>query len=162
MGESSGGGDGERVESWTAKLMSVPFGQWLVGLAGVATLGAGGYYFYKAYSEKYKSHLRRTGLTEKLDPVVKAGLVAHGVVVGIIGGFLIYAALTAEPGQAGGLGQAFETVRQMAFGRILLILLTVGLIGFSIYCFIEAIFRIVPRRSGPDVRTLASQANPAS
>lgn len=164
MGRSSGGGqgDGGKAQDWTAQLMSAPYGQWLVGLAGAVTVGAGVYYGYKALAEKYKSHLRRTALTERLDPVVKAGLIAHGIVVAIIGGFLIYAAMTASAGQAGGLGQAFETVRSAPFGRFLLGALALGLIGFAVYCFIEAVYRIVPRRAGSDVKTLAKKAASAA
>lgn len=156
VGLGTGGGGG--TQGWTAKLMSMPYGQWLVGIVGAAVVGACIYYIYKAYSGEYKGHLRRTALMEKLDPAAKAGLVAHGIGVGLIGGFLIYAAATASPAEAGGLGKAFDAVRQVAFGRILLILLTAGLIGFAVYCFIEAVYRIVPARAGPDVKTLAKKA----
>ncbi|KZY29824.1 hypothetical protein A3731_05545 [Roseovarius sp. HI0049] len=152
------GTGGQGSKSWTAKLLATEYGPWIMGLAGAAVVGTGIYYFYKAYSEKYKSHLKRTALMERLDPAAKVGLVAHGVAVALIGGFLIYAAVTASPEQAGGLGKAFDTVRQVAFGRILLILLTAGLIAFAVFCFIEAVYRIVPARAGPDVKTLAKKA----
>lgn len=155
IGTGSGGS-----KSWTAKLLATEYGPWIMGLAGAAVVGAGIYYFYKAYSEKYKAHLRRTALMERLDPAAKVGLVAHGVGVALIGGFLIFAAVTASPEQAGGLGKAFDTIRGMAFGRILLILLTGGLIAFALFCFIEAVYRIVPARAGPDVKTLAKRADP--
>jgi len=157
LGMGTGGGD---TQSWTARLLAQDYGPWIVGLVGATVVGAGIYYFYKAYSEKYKSHLRRTELTEKLDPAAKAGLVAHGVAVALIGGFLIYAGVTASPEEAGGLGKAFDTVRSVAFGRILLILLASGLIAFALFCFMEAVYRIVPARAGPDVKTLAARADP--
>lgn len=153
IGTGSGGS-----QSWTAKLLATQYGPWIMGIAGATVVGAGIYYFYKAYSGKYKSHLRRTAVMEKLDPAAKVGLVAHGVAVALIGGFVIYAAVTASPEQAGGLGKAFDTIRSMAFGRILLILLTAGLIAFAVFCFIEAVYRIVPARAGPDVKTLAKKA----
>ena len=37
-------------------------------------------------------------------------------------------------------------------------LLTAGLIAFALLCFIEAVYRIVPARAGPDVKTLAKRA----
>lgn len=160
-GAGSGGGDG-KVEDWTAQLMALPFGRWLVGIVGVITIGAALYYGWKGVSEKYKSHIRRTALTERLDPAVKAGLVMHGVVVALIGAFLIYAAATANPDQAGGLGQAFETVRSAAYGAYLLMVLALGLVGFAVYCWIEAAYRVIPARAGSDIRTLARKANPAS
>lgn len=153
-----GGGGGGSTQDWTAQLMSVPFGRWLVGLVGVAVIGAGIYYAQKGFTGKYKQRLRRTEMTEKLDPAAKWGLVAHGIVVGMIGAFFVYAAWTADPSEAGGIGQAFQTVRDAAFGRILLGLLALGMLGFAVFCFIEAAYRIVPRRAGEDVSTLASDA----
>lgn len=158
LATGGGSGGGGSTEDWTAQLMSQPFGQWLVGIAGACVIGAGAYYAHKGWTGKYKRRLRRNRTTERLDPACKWGLVAHGIVVGIIGGFLVYAAWTADPSQAGGIGQAFASVREVAFGRILLGLLGLGMLGFAIYCFIEAVYRIVPRRAGDDVTTLASEA----
>lgn len=159
-GQSKGGGMNQQAESWTAALLALPLGQWIIAAAGAITLGAGGYYGYKGLSEKYKSHLHCTSFTERLDPLVKAGLVAHGLVIALLGAFLIFAAATAEPGQAGGLSQAFETVRAMAFGPILLAGLALGLLAFALYCFVEAGYRVVPRVDGPDVKTLAHRLDP--
>jgi hypothetical protein len=153
-----GGGEGQGQERWTAWLLSQPFGRWIVVAVGLGVIGAGIYYGYKGVSERYKERLRYTRAVERLDPVCKAGFVAQGVVIAIIGGFLLWAGWTSDPSEAGGLAQAFETVRQAAFGRILLALLALGMIGFAIECFIEAAYRIVPARAGDDVTTLASRA----
>ena len=157
-GGGSGGGEGEGQERWTAWLLSQPFGRWIVVAIGIVVIGAGVYYGYKGLAEKYKEHLRYSRTVERLDPACKFGLVAHGVVVGIIGAFLLWAGWTSDPSEAGGLAQAFETVRQQAFGRVLLGLLALGMLGFAIECFVEAAYRIVPARAGSDVTTLASRA----
>ena len=80
-----------------------------------------------------------------------------GVIV-LLGVFLYYAGQTTDPGQAGGMAKAFDTVRAQPFGRILLALLALGTIAFTVYCWVEAIWRVIPRRAGPDVRTLAHKA----
>lgn len=154
-GSASGGGGQER---WTAWLLSQPFGRWIVIAIGLAVIGAGVYYGYKGIAEKYKERLRYTPMVERLDPACKFGLVAHGIVIAIIGVFLLWAGWTSDPSNAGGLAQAFEAVRQASFGRILLGLLALGMIGFAIECFIEAAYRIVPARAGTDATTLASRA----
>jgi hypothetical protein len=154
----SAGGEDEGQERWTAWLLSQPFGRWIVIAIGVVVIGAGIYYGYKGIAEKYKERLRYTRMVERLDPACKFGLAAHGVVVAIIGAFLLWAGWTSDPSEAGGLAQAFETVRQAAFGRVLLGLLALGMIGFAIECFIEAAYRIVPARAGADVTTLGSRA----
>ncbi|NIZ11016.1 DUF1206 domain-containing protein [Pseudooceanicola sp. HF7] len=155
-GGSGGGGNGTRtLASW---LLEQPMGKWLVVAAGLITIGAGAYYGVKAWKESYKEHMAATPTSQKLDPVIKGGLVAHGIVIAIIGGFLAYAGWTSDPSDAGGMTQAFEAVRAQPYGQVLLAALAVGLVGFAVYCFVEARYRIVPARAGDDVTTLAAQA----
>jgi hypothetical protein len=155
----SGGGGGE--QEWTAWLMSKPFGQWIVIAIGVAVLGAGLYYAWKGIAEKYKEHLRWTRTLERLDWLCKLGFVCYGLVIVIVGCFLVWAGWTHDASEAGGLEQAFSTVREAAFGRVLLGVLGLGVLGFATENFIEAIYRIVPARAGADVSTLAARARRA-
>ena len=154
-----GGGGTQTLASW---LLSMPAGQWIVAAAGLITIGAGGYYAWKGIAEKYKKHIRSSEWSRKLEPVIKAGLVAHGAVIAIIGGFLIYAGMTANPEQAGGIGKAFDAVRSQPFGQALLWVLALGMIAFAVYCVIEARYRIVPRCADPDIRSMAAKARAAA
>lgn len=155
-GGSSGGGAPQTLAS---KLLTLPWGAALVVAAGAVVVGAGIYYGHKGVSGEYKSHLRRTETSERLAPLCKVGLVAHGIVISLIGGFLILAGVTADPSQAGGMATAFETVRAQPFGRILLIALALGLVAFAIYCFVEAVYRIVPRARQGNTQSLADLAH---
>ena len=155
---SGGSGGGQGTQTLASWLLQQPMGKWLVIGAGVITIGAGGYYGVKALKEKYKENMRATPTSEKLDPMVKAGLIAHGIVIAIIGGFLCYAGWTSDPSDAQGMTQAFEAVRSQPYGQLLLAVLGVGLPGFAVYCFVEARYRIVPARAGDDVQTLATKA----
>jgi len=144
---SSGSGSGDGKESWTAWLLNQPGGVWWVGLIGAAVIGAGVAQIVKAHKEKFEDHLKASGGTiRKLKPVCKFGLDARGVTLGIIGGFFIYAAVTLDPSEAGGLAQVFAETRQAAFGTVLLALIAAGLIAFAIYSFIEAGYRRVNPR----------------
>jgi hypothetical protein len=125
---------------------------------GLCVIGAGVYYAYKGYAEKYKEDIVNTSTTERLEPVLKFGFIAQGVVVGIIGVLVTYAAVTTDPSEAGGLGAAFEQIRSAPFGRFLLIAIALGLVGFAIENFIEARYRIVPRLRDPDTQTMAMKA----
>ncbi|XDA99393.1 DUF1206 domain-containing protein [Sulfitobacter sp. LCG007] len=158
LGRSSGSEDGGSAQSAASWLLTFPFGAWIIVGVGVITMGAGAYYGWKGFAEKYKEHIRCTAFTEKLDPVLKAGLVAHGVIIALIGLFLIYAGLTSDPEQAGGVGKAFDTVRSQPYGMFLLGILGIGTIAFAIYCFIEAVYRFVPKLAGPDIGSLADAA----
>lgn len=156
MGDSSGGGDS--AQSMTARVMQMPYGRWLVGIVGLAVLGAGIYYAYKGYSRRYQQDIRTTQTTQKLDPVMRGGFLAEGLVVGIVGVLILYAAFTTDPSQAGGIGQALHEIRSVAFGRIFLGIVALGLIFFGVENAVEARYRIVKARAGDDVETLAMKA----
>ncbi|MGF1553467.1 MAG: DUF1206 domain-containing protein [Paracoccaceae bacterium] len=155
---AGGGGGGDSKQTATAWLLNQPFGRWLVMAAGAIVIGAGIYYGYKGISGKYKEHLAPSRLAERLTPAAVAGLLAHGVVIVIIGGFLVWAGWSHDSSDAGGLGQAFQYVREQPYGQWGIAALGVGMIGFAVYCAIEACYRVVPARSEDGVSTLASRA----
>ncbi|SDY45798.1 DUF1206 domain-containing protein [Citreimonas salinaria] len=155
MGDSSGGGN---AESLTARVMQMPYGRWLVGLIGLGILGAGIYYAYKGYSRRYQKDIRTNRTTLKLDPLMRGGFLAEGLVVGIVGALVLYAAFTTNPEQAGGIGQALTEIRSVAYGRIALGIVALGLIFFGIENAVEAKYRIVKARAGDSVETLAQRA----
>jgi hypothetical protein len=155
--ESSSGGD-DRAEHWTAALMQQPFGRWIVALVGVVAIALSVQHFVKAFREKYKENIRYSPMAQRLDPMLKLGLVAHGVVVALVGLFFIWAAWTADPSRAGGMRDALLIVRNADASQTLFSILGLGLIGFAAYCFVEAAFRIVPRCVPPDLQTLATRA----
>lgn len=154
----SGGGSGGGAESLTARVMQMPYGRWLVGLVGLGVLGAGIYYAYKGYSRRYQKDIRTTETTQRLDPVMRGGFLAEGLVVGIVGVLILWAAFTTDPSDAGGIGQALHEVRSVAFGRIALGIVAIGLIFFGVENAVEAKYRVVKARAGDSVETLAHRA----
>ncbi|WP_372835952.1 DUF1206 domain-containing protein [Puniceibacterium confluentis] len=155
LGQSSGG---EKASDWTAKVMTLPYGPWLVIAAGLVIVSAGIFYVHKGVVGRYKRSLRETSLTERLDPVIKFGFIAHGAVVALTGAMLIYAGFTTDPQQAGGIGEALQHLRSVAYGRVLLGVVALGLMSFAVANLVGAVYRVVPARAGPDIRTLAMQA----
>ncbi|MBF9033814.1 DUF1206 domain-containing protein [Rhodobacterales bacterium HKCCE2091] len=154
-GRSEGGGNG--LAGLAETVLSMPGGRWIVGLAGVATLGAGAYYLKKAWNSEYRRHLRGNTFTTRFDWLLKAGVAAQAAVILIVGGFLVTAGLTADGGRVGGLERAFEWLRTQPFGNMLVVLLCIGLLAFAVFCFVNAAYRIVPRADGDDIETLASR-----
>lgn len=145
------GGDGESgVDAMTQSVLSLPFGRWIVGAAGIATLGAGLYFFKRAWSEDYREKLVANRVTEHMNPLMRFGVFAHGVVVALIGAFLIIAAWTFDASEAGGMGQAFDRIRGVTAGRFLLGAMGVGFVGFALVCFVNAAYRVVPARVRKD------------
>lgn len=151
------GGSGGGAEDWTARLMSMPMGRYIVSAGALVLVGASLYYAYKGLSGSYKECLASTKWTRRLDPILTAGLVIYGALLALVAFSLGFAALTADPEQAGGLGQALQSLRGMTFGRFLLGGAALGMLAFALFNFVEAAFRVVPRTSGPDVQTLKAR-----
>lgn len=138
---SSGGG----TQEMTAKLMSQPFGVWLVGLVGLILIGAGIYQIVKGYKEKFTDKMNFAEMSEKEKAVAvkagKFGYIARGVIFVIIGVFFIQAAMSHNPNQAGGLDKALQEVASQSYGAILLGLTAIGLIAYAVYSFVLAKYR---------------------
>jgi hypothetical protein len=154
----SGGTGGEsKIAHYTSEALSLPFGRWLVGIAGLVTMGAGIYYLHKGWAETYREKLKGSGFTESVNWAMKAGLIAQGVIVGLVGFFLARAGYLGQPEEAGGLKQVFEFLGSQAFGQAIVVAVCLGLLGFALFCFINARYRIVPRAADDGVETLAAR-----
>ncbi|MGZ9810707.1 DUF1206 domain-containing protein [Pseudoroseicyclus sp. H15] len=154
---SSSSGSGGGSSGMLSTVMSKPGGVWAVGIAGLITIGAGIYYIVKGVREKYLEHLRANPVTLKANIVLKAGLIAQGVVIGIIGLLIALAALQHDPSQAGGVGSAFDWLYAQPYGRLLVGVLCIGLLGFAVFCFVNAFYRIVPKAAGPGVESVSTR-----
>lgn len=141
----TGSRNNNSTQDWTARIMAQPFGRWLVGLAGLVVLGVGISYLYQAYKAKFQRHFQLHQLSPTERRWVKwlgqFGIAARGIVFGIIGIFLMLAALHANAREARGLGGALAALAQQPFGPWLLGLVALGLIAYSIYSLLEARYR---------------------
>lgn len=144
----SSGGSGGGAEGWTAKLMGMPGGVWLVGIAGLIGFAAAGAQVKKAVKEEYKEHTNVPQDARWVDPTIKAGILARAVVFAIIGAFLVYASFTADPDKAKGVGGALSWLQSQAWGGILLGLIGAGLMAFAFYSFLQARYRVIPDPEG--------------
>lgn len=136
------GGAGGDQQEWTARLMGLPLGRWLVGIAGACVIGYGAYQIYEAWTRKYRERLNygRMSQAERrwIDRASVVGLVAHGVVLGLVGLFLIQAARTYNPEAAQGLSGALNELSTQPFGPWLLGATAAGLVAYGIAKLIEA------------------------
>lgn len=142
-GSSSGGGNS--TTDWTGRLLSQPFGQWLVGIVGAIIIGMGFYQFYKAYKAKFRYKLDLRQLREEQQKLLirigQIGISARGIIFIIIGFFLIQAARQYDPQQAKGLDGALQALAQQPFGKFLLALVALGLVAYGIYMIIQSRYR---------------------
>jgi len=143
-----GGAGGEGAESWTARLMSAPLGQWLVGLAAVGVAGYGLVQVVQGLrGEHVAKRLAFGGLggdeRRLLLRTARAGMVARGIVFGIMGLFLAHAALEHDPREAGGLGEALEALERQPYAPFLLGAVALGLAAYGVFQLVKARYRVI-------------------
>ena len=135
-------GGGHSYQIWTAKLMSEPFGRWLVAAVGIGVIAGGLHQIRRGWTERFRKEIRLQEMDATERKVAlnsgKLGLIARGVVFLISGWFLVQAALRFDPHQARGLGGALATLASQPHGAILLGLVAVGLIAFGAYSVLLA------------------------
>jgi hypothetical protein len=147
-GRNSGEGGGEsNIDRWTGRLMSLPAGIWLAGIAGACVVGYGVFQLYRAWKMKLDSMLALGQMDPKARRpaivVSRFGIGARGVVFIVIGIALVFAALHANPREAKGVGGALKTLADQPYGPWLLAITAAGLIAYGVYEFLRAKYRII-------------------
>ena len=151
-----GSGGGSSVAKFTGRVMEWPAGHWIVGIAGLATIGAAIHYALKAYEASYREHLYGNEATRRLNAVLRIGVAAQAVIVGVVGGFLVVAALQSDASEAGGVARVFDWLASQPFGNVLVIALCLGLLAFAFFLFVNAAYRIIPKIADDKPVTLSS------
>ncbi|MBB5278121.1 hypothetical protein HNR26_004217 [Rhizobium rosettiformans] len=151
MSNGSGGSGGE--EGIAAWVMSQPFGRYLAGIIGIGFIVGGIVTAMKGIKRSFGRYLELDA--KKNSPAVLIsiyGLVARGVVFGIIGVLFLYAAFNVDPEQAGGMAEAMAWLRELPFGGIIYAVVALGLAAFGIYNFVEARYRRIQAPEASDIR----------
>jgi hypothetical protein len=65
----------------------------------------------------------------------QAGYIAKGIAVGIVGALFVWAAISYEPKEVGGLDSALKTLLDQPYGAWLLSAVALGLGAFGVFCF---------------------------
>lgn len=146
-GSSGGGGAGGQsdAEHWTAVVMQQPMGVWAIGAVGAGIIAFGLYELYKGFTDDIAKRLNIAGMdADRRKWVVRmgrAGLIARGIVFGIIGWFLIQAAMQHQSEEAKDLREALKTLQEQPYGQWLLGLVALGLIGYGVWELAKARYR---------------------
>ena len=143
VGSASQGG--RTPDDWTALLLSWPLGRVLVVCVGIAVVGLGLRELYQAYKARFLKYLELDEMGEKVRKWTKRwgrlGIAARGLVFGMVGTFLIRAALEHDPQEARGLGGALQTLAQQPLGPWLLGAVALGLIAYGLFMLSVARYR---------------------
>ncbi|MBO1751580.1 DUF1206 domain-containing protein [Actinotalea sp. BY-33] len=137
QGSGSGSSGDEQTTSLTATLMEQPFGRVLVGLVGLGIIAVGVYHVVKGWKKKFLEDLQRHPGTWG-ERAGRAGYVAKGIALAVVGGLFGWAAVTHDPEEAQGLDGALQTILEAPFGQVLLVLVALGLAAYGVYSFFRA------------------------
>jgi Domain of Unknown Function (DUF1206) len=143
LGSASRGG--RTPDDWTALLLSWPLGRVLVVCVGIAVVGLGLRELYQAYKARFLEHLELEEMGERArrwtERWGRLGIAARGLVFGVVGTFLIRAALEHDPQEARGLGGALQTLARQPLGSWLLSVVALGLVAYGLFMLSVARYR---------------------
>lgn len=142
LGNNSGGGG--QKESVLAKLMSEPWGIWLVGIAGLITIGVGIVQIYRGFKDKFKDEVDDQDADQRVkrvyDVAGKVGFIARGAVLMLIGFFVTKSAMESQPEQVKSTGEVFNFLSASG-GPWILAAVALGFIGYGVFMFVMARYK---------------------
>jgi hypothetical protein len=138
-------GDSTSPAKATGGVLGWPAGPWLVGTAGAVMIGVAAYQGHRGLTHDFLDDAK----TEQMGQATRRaftwlgtfGHLARMVVFGLIGVFLIKAAVDFAPKNAIGIDGALAKLSNSSHGPALLGLVAVGLIAFAAYSLADARFR---------------------
>jgi Domain of Unknown Function (DUF1206) len=146
-GAGGNGSQNERARETASTLLSWPAGTWLVALAGAVVIGVGLWNLYRGLSQKFEDRWRTGEMSARARRwgarIGTVGHLARAIVFGLIGAFVIKAALEYDPKEAIGLDGALQKLASATYGPYLLGLTAAGLIAYGVYCLVDARYRDV-------------------
>jgi Domain of Unknown Function (DUF1206) len=141
---------GEReVHHWTAWLMHMPLGRWLVGITGAVIVGVAFGIGARVFERRSDRHLDLPPRRRRwADALFRFGQAARALVFVLIGIFLVTAAIDYRATDAKGLPGALHTLQQEPSGWLALAVTALGFIAFGLFQLVEAAFRRVDTARG--------------
>jgi len=145
------GAAGREAQTWAGRVLAWPLGEWLLGLAGVIVAAYGVSEVIKATRGRVDKDLDLTTIPPAMRGIaVKVswfGIGARGLIVIVLGGFLVRAAVRERPADAHGTRESVIELANALPGRWLLAAIALGLIAYGL----DQLLRAQCRRIAPVV-----------
>ncbi|OIU69616.1 DUF1206 domain-containing protein [Rossellomorea aquimaris] len=124
-------------QSTSAKLLSQPFGQWIIGIVGAIIIGFALHEMYIAVTGKFTKDFKRHEMSEKEweagRKAGRMGIFSRGFVFLFVGYFFTQTAITADPDKTKGLDGALLEIAQQPYGQWILAIVAAGLFLYGVY-----------------------------
>jgi hypothetical protein len=127
-----------KVTDISASIMEQTAGRWVIGAVGVMIIAVGLYRASKGVMMDVNDELDLSGMsstrriwTQRLGAV---GEVGRGVGIGLVGFFVLRAAITYNPNEATGLDGALRRLATETWGVAVVIVVGLGFVAYGVFC----------------------------
>jgi hypothetical protein len=131
-----GGSKGDEARIWTARIMDLPLGDWIVGLLGAIVAVYGLSEILASIKGKGDAKVDMSvlpsGLRSPLAKISRFGVGARGAIISTLGVFLVRAAMQHDPSEAAGTRESMIELAGAVEGRWLLAVMAAGLLAYAV------------------------------
>jgi hypothetical protein len=142
-------GSGDMVQKMVGWALGLPGGRVIVIIAGCIGILGGLGQFADAYKAGFRHDLKRNTMTRAqrvtVDSLGRFGMVARGVIFGVVGIFILVAGFHHDARDAHSLGPAFEAVAREPLGHWLLAVVALGFIALGLHSWANARWVRMPK-----------------
>lgn len=149
VGAGAGSSPSSDADRATGGVLGLDYGRYLVGVIGAIIIGEGIAQIVRgvrrSFLEKSRTGEMHDATKTVFTGVGAVGYCARGVVFGLIGAFLIKAAVEYDPDQAIALDGALAKLADATAGPLLLGVVAAGFVAFALYCLLDTRYRDLDR-----------------
>jgi Domain of Unknown Function (DUF1206) len=140
-------GDASFLRSGTLQILAHSWGRPVLVLGGLIAVVAGAVEVAQAFSGSRKEGLSRTELTSGqrafMVRLSRFGFLAHGLVVVVVGSFVVRAGVLSRAREVRGTGGALKSIARFPFGAALLGFVAIGLFAYGLSLWVLARYRAI-------------------
>ena len=133
-----------QTQNYVAKILDMPFGQWMIVVVAITVISVGIFQVCKGFMPLFGCHLDLIKLNKYQLKWVKGfgrfGTISRGLVITLVGVFLIISAYTSNSNDAKGFDSALMSLIHQPYGRWLIGIIALGLTSLGIYALSIALF----------------------
>ena len=123
-------------------LMALPFGEWLIVLAGLVILAVGVGNILRAWKDRFTEELKCSeDLCRVVRPMARLGYAARGFAYLPLAIFVFLAGFNSDVSEVTSFGEALDALEARPGGSLVLATTAIGLMAFGVFAFVEACWR---------------------
>jgi hypothetical protein len=129
-------------KTWTARVLHWPAGRVLVVIVGLGLLAGAAYLLWRAVAAHAQDEPAVVDAapreTTSIEVLGRIGNIARAALLGLVGAFLVDAAIEYDPDKTVGLDGALKRILDQSYGDVLVVLVALGFAAFGVYSIARA------------------------